>query len=129
MKIIGHGIDLVEIARIARMMREHGQSFLERCFTEAERGYCMEGPKRRDERLAARFAAKEAVLKALGTGWRDGISWRDVEVTREPSGMPGVRLTGRAFQIAAELGVTRCHLSLTHTESHAMASVLAVCEH
>jgi holo-[acyl-carrier protein] synthase len=125
MNLIGHGIDLVDTARIAKMLDEHGERFLGRCFTAAEHEYCHENGRRRIERLAARFAAKEAVLKALGTGWRDGIAWTDIEVVREPSGRPGIRLHGRAARIAAELGIAGWHLSLTHTQSHAMASVIA----
>ena len=88
MHIVGHGIDLVEVSRIAELLERHGERFLERCFTAAERGYSDASVKRREEHLAARFAAKEAVLKALGTGWRDGIAWTDIEVVRRPSGQP-----------------------------------------
>ena len=126
MRPIGHGIDRVENARIAAMLERHGERFLERCFTPAERAYAYESRKRRDERLAARFAAKEAVLKALGTGWRDGIAWTDVEVVREPSGQPAVRLSGRAREIADAMGVGGWLLSLTHTDRHAMASAIAI---
>lgn len=107
------------------MLSRHGERFLERVFTEAERAYADANPRRRAEHLAARFAAKEAVLKALGTGWRDGIAWTDVEVVREPSGRPGVRLHGRAAGIAAELGVSGWLLSLTHTGDTAAASAIA----
>jgi len=81
--------------------------------------------KRRYETLAARFAAKEAVLKVIGTGWRDGIKWTDVEVIRQPSGQPTVRLTGEAAKVAERLGLTTWAISLTHTETHAMASAVA----
>ena len=123
--ILGHGIDLVEISRIGAMLDEHGARFLARCFTAAEQEYCRESDRRRVERLAVRFAAKEAVLKALGTGWRDGIAWTDIEVTREPSGRPGVRLAARAAEVAGSLGITGWQLSLTHTTTHAMASAIA----
>ena len=126
MTILGHGIDLVETARIAAMLDQHGERFLDRCFTASERLYCQENDRRRVERLAVRFAAKEAVLKALGTGWRDGIAWTDIEVVREPSGRPAIRLHERAATVAAGLGVTEWHISLTHTEQHAMASAIAV---
>jgi len=124
MRIIGHGIDITEVARIGRMVAEHGEKFFERCFTERERTYAGER-KRRDEHLAARFAAKEAVLKALGTGWSDGIGWTDVEVVLLPSGQPTVKLSGRAAEVAATQGVTAWTLSLSHTESHAIASAIA----
>jgi holo-[acyl-carrier protein] synthase len=124
MPIIGHGIDLVEIARIGRMLAEHGEPFIERCFTPEERGYCESGPKRRDERYAARLACKEAVFKALGTGWTDGIGWRDVEIVRQPSGRPMLRLHGRCAEVAAGMGIRRWHVSLSHTDSHAIASVV-----
>jgi holo-[acyl-carrier protein] synthase len=123
-RILGHGIDLVEVARIAEMVREHGDRFLDRCFSPAERAHAGTGP-RRDEHLAARFAAKEAVLKALGTGWARGIGWTDIEVVCEPSGRPTLVLTGRAEEIAAEAGVRVWHLSLTHTAQHAIASAIA----
>lgn len=126
MSIAGHGIDLVETARIAEMVERHGDHFLDRCFTAAERQYAESSVKRRDEHLAARFAAKEAVLKALGTGWRNGIAWTDVEVVRQPSGQPTVRLNGEAARIAAEMGIARWMLSLSHTDTHAMASAIAM---
>lgn len=122
--IIGHGIDAVEVARIASMIDRHGERFLARCFTEAERSYA-ESSRRRVEHYAARFAAKEAILKATGTGWSRGVAWTDAEVTREPSGRPGVRLHGAAARVAQELGVTRWVLSLTHTATLAFASAIA----
>ena len=124
MRIIGHGIDIVEVARIAAMLQEHGQRFVTRCFTEAESGYAESSRRRRAEHYAARFACKEAVLKALGTGWRDGVSWRDIEVRRGPSGQPNVLLTGRCAEIADELGIELWHVSLSHTETNAIASVI-----
>ena len=121
--IVGHGIDLVEDARIARMVEEHGDRFLERIFTAGERA--DSGGAARVERLAARFAAKEAVLKALGTGWRGGIAWTDVEVVREASGRPTVRLAGEARTIAAGLGIDSWHLSLSHSGGFSIASAIA----
>ena len=124
METLVHGIDLVEIARIDRMLREHGDRFVDRCFTETERLYAEAGSRRRGERYAARFAAKEAALKALGTGWRDGIAWQDVAIEREPSGQPRLRIYGEASKVAESLGV-RCWLvSLSHTDTHAIASVI-----
>ncbi len=125
MRLIGQGIDLVEVARIGAMVREHGDRFYDRCFTHTERAYA-EGARRRDEHLAARFAAKEAALKALGTGWRDGIAWTDIEVVLDPRGRPGLRVTGKAAALAANLGITEWSVSLTHTGVHAAASVLAM---
>ncbi|MFM9994389.1 MAG: holo-ACP synthase [Phycisphaerales bacterium] len=127
MNTIAHGIDLVEVARIARMLAEHGESFLDRCFTPGERRYAHESA-RRDEHLAARFAAKEATLKALGTGWRSGIAWTDVEVISEASGAPTLVLHGRAAEIARERGISGWLVSLSHTEHHAAASVIALAE-
>ena len=125
MEIIGHGVDLVEIARIGVMLREHGQRFRERCFTAGEQAYAEQASKRREERYAARFACKEAVLKALGTGWRDGIAWTDVEVVRDPSGQPRLRVGGRCADLAAARGIRSWQVSLTHAGAYAMASVIA----
>ena len=126
MFVIGHGIDLVDTARIAEMGQRYGERFLLRVFTDSERAYAAASPRRLYERLAVRFAAKESVLKALGTGWRTGIAWRDVEVLREPSGQPRVHLTGGALAVAQTLGITTWHISLSHTETHAIASAIAL---
>ena len=101
----------------------HGRRFLERLFTPGEIAYA-DSKANRAERYAARFAAKEAGMKALGTGWRGGIAWRDFEVANLPSGRPSLRLHGKAAQIAAELGVHNIALSLTHTRDHALAMVI-----
>ena len=123
MKIIGTGIDLVEVARIRSSIERFGDRFLQRIFTAGEITYCR--PKHNfAERFAARFAAKEAALKAIGTGWRGGISWRDVEVRREPGGRPTLHYSGRAAEYAASLGVSRVSLSLSHTADHAIAQVI-----
>jgi holo-[acyl-carrier protein] synthase len=126
MPILGHGIDIVETARVKRLVDEHGQRFLDRCFTPDEQAYCSRNPKRYHEHLAGRFAAKEAVLKVLGTGWRGGIQWTDIEVLKEPSGQPKVRLTGECERIAGELGIERWHLSISHIETHATASAIGL---
>lgn len=126
MQIIGHGIDLVDLDRIAVMIDRHGERFLERVFTEGERAYADGGGRRRVERYAARFAAKEAVFKAIGTGWRSGITWRDVDVRREPSGAPCIQLSGRCLEVAEEHGVERWLISLSHTDRTAIASVIAL---
>lgn len=128
MSIVGHGIDIVETRRIRQMADEHGQRFLDRCFTAAEQAYCAKNPKRYYEHLAGRFAAKEAVLKVLGTGWRGGIAWTDVEVIKDPSGQPRVSLTGECARIAAELGISAWNLSISHIETHATASAIGVRE-
>ena len=124
MRIIGHGVDIVEVARIAAMLEDHGERFLIRCFTPGERGYAQ-SRKRAAEHLAGRFAAKEAVLKALGTGWRSGIAWTDVEVHLLPSGQPELSLHRVAAEAARKAGISRWHLSISHTERHAVASVIA----
>ncbi len=128
MRIVGHGIDLVETHRVARMLEEHGERFLARVFTEAERAYCDANTSRRLEHLAGRFAAKEAILKVLGTGWSGGIAWTDAEVVREASGKPTVRLHGRADEVAGELSITQWWLSISHVRGHAMASAIGVAE-
>jgi holo-[acyl-carrier protein] synthase len=126
MPIVGHGIDIVETARIQRMVEEHGQRFLDRCFAPAEQQYASRNPKRYYEHLAGRFAAKEAVLKVLGTGWRGKIAWTDVEILREPSGQPTVKLCGECEKIAEELGIRRWHVSISHIETHATASAIGL---
>lgn len=125
MSVLAHGVDIVEVGRIAAMLAEHGEHFLDRVFTPAEREYAQSS-KRRDEHLAGRFAAKEAVLKALGTGWSQGIAWTDVEVTRSPAGEPGIQLSGKARDIAHALGIGRWVLSLSHTENYAVASAIGL---
>ena len=124
MRIIGHGIDIVETARIANLIEQHPRRFLDRCFTDAERAYA-EGRRRRVEHLAARFAAKEAVFKALGTGLTAGIRWTDAEVVRQPAGQPILALHGQASEIASRQGIEQWCLSLSHTSEHAIASVIA----
>ena len=129
MNIVGHGVDLVEVERIMQMIDAHGERFLERCFTQRERLAAGADARRRAEYFAGRFAAKEAVLKALGTGLSGGIRWTDVEVTRDPAGRPGVAITGRAAEIAATLGeggVRDWRLSISHVSRLAMASAIAV---
>ena len=124
MQIIGHGIDLVEVVRIEKMLADHGQRFRDRCFTKSEQAYCDASKKRAAEHYAARFAAKEAVLKAIGTGWRDGIAWTDIEIVRLPTGRPELYLAGNAGKIAGDLGMTTWFVSLSHTDSAAIASVI-----
>ncbi len=125
MEIVAHGIDLVDIARIETMLAEHGERFTTRCFTAGEQAYSEAAGRTRAERYAARFACKEAVMKALGTGWREGISWRHIEVRRTPSGQPEVALSGRCAELADEMGIGHWLVSLSHTRLNAMASVIA----
>jgi holo-[acyl-carrier protein] synthase len=121
--IVGLGLDIAEIDRIEAAINRHGAAFLERLFTPAEVSYC-ERHKNRFERYAARFAAKEAAMKALGTGWSRGVRWRDIEVAREPSGKPMLRLAGAAREIADGLGVKNISLSITHSGNLALAQVI-----
>lgn len=125
MIVVGHGVDLTVVARIERMLEDHGERFCERVFTAVERAYADAGGRRRAERYAARFAAKEAAFKAIGTGWRSGIAWTDVEIVHGADGAPTLRVHGRFAEEARERGVTRWMVSLTHTDDLAMASVLA----
>ncbi|MEL6795289.1 MAG: holo-ACP synthase [Planctomycetota bacterium] len=124
---VGLGTDLMEVARITESIEKHGDRFLSRCFTDAERADATRsGEGRSFERFAARFAAKEAVLKALGTGWSGGIAWTDVEVSSNDSGAPSVTLSGRAAEIAADLRIRSWLCSMTHTATHASATVIAL---
>jgi holo-[acyl-carrier protein] synthase len=120
--LVGTGIDLTEIDRIRKSIARFGDRFLDRIFTPREKAYCLR-KRNSAESFAARFAAKEAAAKALGTGISYGVTWLEIEVTREPSGRPGLSFHGRAAQIAARLGVVQAALSLTHTGEMAMASV------
>ncbi|MBV9072986.1 MAG: holo-ACP synthase [Acidobacteria bacterium] len=121
--ILGTGIDICEVARIEQSIARFGEQFLRRVFTEQEIRYCQ-SKKNSVERYAARFAAKEAAMKALGTGWAHGVVWKSVEVGREPRGRPTLLLHAKAAELAKEMGVTRVSLSLTHTETSAMAFVV-----
>jgi holo-[acyl-carrier protein] synthase len=121
--IIGSGIDLVEIRRIQHSMDRYGSRFLNRVFTGQEQAYCLR-KRKAAESFAARFAAKEAGAKALGTGISFGVSWLEIEVVREPGGRPGLRFHGRAANIASQMGLVRAALSLTHTAELAAASVV-----
>ncbi len=123
--IVGHGLDLCGVGRIERMLDRHGDHFLERTFTEAEVAHARRRKKGFAETLAGRFAAKEAVMKALGTGWTGGVTFRAIEVVNAPGGRPTVCLSGGAAEKAAALGITVWHLSITHTEALAVASAVA----
>jgi len=121
--IVGIGTDLAEVDRIRAAIERHGRRFIERIYTPSEIAY-VERKVNRYERFAARFAAKEAGMKAIGTGWRRGVRWQDFEVGNLPSGRPTLRLHGVAARIAGELGVSNISLSLTHTSVQAMAIVV-----
>jgi holo-[acyl-carrier protein] synthase len=119
--VLGVGIDIVEVERVASVARRHGDRFLRRVFTplEVERSH-----GNRDQYLASRFAAKEAAFKALGTGWGGGVKWTDVEVANLGSGAPVMTLAGTAQIRAESMGVARIHVTISHTAGHAMAQVL-----
>src|SRR5271163_2941380 len=121
--IVGMGVDLAEVDRIQKAIERHGEPFLRRVYTVGEREYC-ERFKNKYERFAGRFAAKEAAMKALGTGWRRGVKWVDFEVVRELGGRPTLALHGEAAKIAGQLGMTRVALSITHTAEQALAQVI-----
>lgn len=121
--IVGTGIDLAEVDRIGDAIERHGRRFIERIYTPQEIAY-VERKVNRYERYAARFAAKEAGMKAIGTGWKRGVRWQDFEVTNLPSGRPTLEFHGVAAQFAQSLGVRNISLSLTHTAVQAMAIVI-----
>jgi holo-[acyl-carrier protein] synthase len=121
--IVGTGIDIAEVPRIRQSIERFGQRFLQRVFTVGEMNYC-DSKANRFERYAARFAAKEAAMKALGTGWNHGVRWRDCEVARMPGGRPTMAFHGKAGEFAVKLGVKNVALSITHTAEQAMAQVI-----
>lgn len=121
--IVGLGIDIAEVDRIESAIRRYGQRFLQRVFTAAEIDYCQ-SKANAFERFAGRFAAKEAAMKAIGTGWKRGVAWKDFEVVRESSGRPALRFSGVAAGFAERLGVTRALVSITHTATEAIAQVI-----
>ena len=121
--IVGLGIDIAEIDRIETAIKRHGAPFLERLYTPQEVAYC-ERHRNKFERYAARFAAKEAAMKALGTGWSAGVRWRDIEVIRAASGKPSLLLQGQAQSVAEKLGVKNIALTITHSGNMALAEVI-----
>ncbi len=125
MDIIGIGTDITECLRIARMIERHGELFLDRVYTPEEIRYCQ-NRKQATQHFTGRWAAKEAVLKALGTGWVRGISWRDIETLSEVGGRPVVTLHGGVKDVARRLGVTEILISISHCRTHATAYALAV---
>ena len=121
--IIGIGVDIAEVWRVKAAIERHGERFLSRVYTPLEIAYCKRH-KNSFERFAARFAAKEAAMKALGTGWRNGVTWRDFEVANAPSGKPCLRLSGKGEEIYRGLRATNLAVSLTHTAEYAFAEVI-----
>ncbi len=125
MEIVAHGIDLVDCPRIEEMVARHGERFIQRIFTAAEQAYA-EANKNKIEKLAGRFAAKEAILKLVGTGWRGKIAWTDIEIINNSSGQPEVTLGGEVEKIAGKLGIKHISVSITHTANFAIASAVAL---
>jgi len=121
--ILGTGVDIAEVSRIRQSVERYGERFLRRIFTEGEIRYC-ESKASRFESYAARFAAKEAAMKALGTGWSRGVRWCDIEVVRPKGQRPTIQLHGEAAALAARLGATNVALSITHTSEQALAHVI-----
>ena len=121
--IVGLGVDIEEVGRIRGAIERHGDRFVRRIFTSSEVAYAEEKAHPFSS-YAARFAAKEAAMKALGTGWDHGVRWRDIEVTNQSGGRPLLRLRGRAAEVAEELGCRSIHLSLSHTRETALAQVI-----
>ncbi len=120
--VIGVGVDVLEVNRVKRLL-DRDDRFLEKVFTRAEIGYCQ-AKHYREQHYAARFTAKEAFLKALGSGWRNGIGWQDVEVVNDELGKPTIRLHGRALEAFRSQRMRRIHLSLSHTREHAVSLVV-----
>ena len=121
--IVGTGIDIAEVPRVAASIERFGRRFLERVFTPEEIRYC-ESKANKTERYAGRFAAKEAAMKASGTGWSRGVTWQDAEVQRVPGQRPTMAFHGKAAEFFRQLGASRAHLSITHTQESAMAQVI-----
>ena len=125
MEFVAHGIDLVDCPRIEELVKRHGERFINRVFTPVEQAYAKAN-KNELEKLAGRFAAKEAVLKLVGTGWRGKIAWTDIEVINNSLGQPEIVLKGEVKKIAARLGITHISVSITHTANFAIASAVAL---
>lgn len=124
MAIVGVGADIIECLRIAKMIERHGELFITRVYTDTEIAYCS-ARKAATQHYAGRWAAKEAVLKALGTGWVRGIAWRDIEVRNNPGGAPNVVLRGGAREVFERSGADRIHVTISHCRSHATAYAVA----
>lgn len=121
--IVGIGVDLEEVARIRESIEAHGERFLGRVYTPAEIAF-VSGKANRYERYAARFAAKEAAMKALGTGWACGVRWRDIEIENDSDGRPHLILRGKAREVADRLGCRRAWVSMSHSRSNVVAQVV-----
>jgi len=124
-EILGIGTDITECLRIARMIERHGELFVNRVYTPDEIKYCQ-SRKQATQHFTGRWAAKEAILKALGTGWRRGITWCDVEVRNEPGGRPVVAVRGGAKEVVEQLGIAEILVSISHCRSYATATAIAV---
>ena len=127
MEFVAHGIDLVDCPRIEQMIERHGERFIKRVFTAAEQAYAQAN-KNDVEKLAGRFAAKEAILKLMGTGWRGRIAWTDIEIINNAAGQPEVTLGGEVRKIADKLGIKHVNVSITHTANFAIASAVALAQ-
>ena len=125
MNVLGIGTDIVECLRIAQMIERHGELFIDRVYTTAEIEYCR-SRKQATQHFAGRWAAKEAILKAIGTGWRRGISWRDMEIRNEGGGKPIVALRGGARDVVEQLGVGEILVTISHCRTHATAFAIAL---
>jgi holo-[acyl-carrier protein] synthase len=125
MKVLGIGTDIVECLRVSQMIERHGEHFTTRVFTPRENAYCS-SRRLANQHYAGRFAAKEAILKALGTGWNQGVEWTDIEVRSEPSGRPTVAFSGKAREICESKGIQEVMLSISHCRTHATAYALAL---
>lgn len=125
MDVLGIGTDITECLRIAQMIERHGELFVDRVYTPEEIRYCRQR-KQATQHFTGRWAAKEAVLKAIGTGWRQGISWRDIEVLNEPGGRPTICLRGGAKEAAVRRGITEVLVSISHCRTHATAFAVAL---
>ena len=124
-EIIGIGTDITECLRIARMIERHGELFIDRVYTPEEIKYCQ-SRKQATQHFTGRWAAKEAILKALGTGWRRGISWRDMEIRNEPGGKPVVAVRAGVKDVVEQLGISEIHITISHCRTHATAFAVAV---
>ena len=125
MDILGHGVDIIECPRMDKMLSRHGDRLLHRVFTEHEQAYCQKH-KERIQHLAGRFAAKEAVIKALGTGMRGRMKWTDVQIANDDLGKPEIILSGESALLAERMGVAKILISISHTREHAVASAIAL---
>ena len=125
MEIVGIGTDIVECLRIAKMIERYGEQFINRVYTQHEIEYCSKRGSA-SQHYSGRWAAKEAVLKALGTGWVRGISWRDIEVRNDASGKPSIRLAGGAREVCEKMEISQMQISISHCRSHATAYAIAI---